>query len=554
MEKRTNRRWIVFGLLLIVGLSAYLRFYGITWASDAGYGHNLNYQPDEFISIRGMLPINLLAGQLRAPDAYFEGTFNYYLWAVPETLRRLCGGLPGGVEENVPGNQVKFILLSGRLMSVAFDLVTLVLLFAVINEITGQALAALIGALFYGIFPIQVIYSHFMRTHLLTNLLCVLVIWLSIKALKYRRWWLFVITGAVAGLATATRYPACVVLSVPCFFILFQDVSGQGSWRRRFGESMAYLLSAPIWLLAAGFVLGLFIGWPMLFLDFRSVVHEISFAMSFYGKLAPPGQRNPFDLRPIWTYFSMLIPYGTYPVLWLLSYLSTLYVMSRRSLWPTVFPLCLFAALYTYPMAKEYVINIARQVMLLLPVFCIFVGLAFGELFPKLVKWPSLRSVMLGVIVLFIVPSVLFDWAYDRAMSCCDVRDLLRQDLTEVINKTSSPVAIDVMDFGPYFYTVMPAVVPLKSEHVAVRVQRSFHAPADFFVIGYHTPLGEDWRKLLTRGVEGGGAFRLMKFYNPGPILFGKTLNISNFPLDMTYPFPRILLFRKVTEGKVGQN
>jgi dolichyl-phosphate-mannose-protein mannosyltransferase len=547
-EKRTNRRWTVFGLLLVVGLSAYLRLYGITWASDAGYGHYLNYQPDEFISIRGMLPINLLAGQLRAPDAYFEGTFNYYLWALPRTLRALCGGSPGSVEENVPGNQVKFILLSGRLMSVAFDLVTLVLLFAVINEITGQALAALIGALFYGVFPMQVIYSHFMRTHLLSNLLCVLVIWLSMKALKHRRSWLFVITGAVAGLATATRYPACVVLSVPCFFILFQGSSDHGSWRRRFKESIAYLLSGPVWLLASGFVIGLFIGWPMLFLDFRSVVREISFAMSYYGKFAPSGAQDLFNLGPIWKYLSVLIPYATYPVLWLPIYLSTLYVISRRPLWPVVVPLCLFAALYTYPMAKGYLIYIARQVMLLLPVFCVFVGLAFAEMFPKLIKRPLLFSLVLVLTVLFIVPSVLFDWAYGRSMSRPDVRDLLRKDLAELINKRSSPITIDVMDHGPYFYTVMPAVFPLKSEHAAVRLERSLNTSADFFVVGRPTPLAENWHELVTRRVEGGGALALVEFYNQAPTVFGKTFNLSNFPPDMTYPFPRLLLFRKVTK------
>ena len=32
-------------------------------------------------------------------------------------------------EENTPSGKVKFILLSGRLMTVAFDLVTLVVLF-----------------------------------------------------------------------------------------------------------------------------------------------------------------------------------------------------------------------------------------------------------------------------------------------------------------------------------------------------------------------------------------------------------------------------------------
>jgi len=548
MEKRKNKLLIVFGLLLIVGLSAYLRLSGISWGSGAGYGHYLNYQPDEFISMRGMLPINLLAGKLRAPGAYFEGTFNYYLWAVPETLRALCSGSRPSLEENVPGSQVKFIIISGRLMSVAFDLATLILLFAVINEMTGQPLAGLLGALFYGVFPMQVIYSHFMRPHALTNLLCVLVIWLSVKALKHRHSLLFAITGAVAGLAAATRYPACVVLSIPFFFILFQGHSGDGSWRRRFGESIAYLLSGPVWLLAGGFVLGLFVGWPMLFLDFRSVVHEISFAMSHYGQFASPGALNPFDLRPIWKYFSVLIPYATYPVLWLPIYLSTLYVLSRRSLWPTVIPLCFFAALYIYPMAKGYLINSARQVMLLLPVFCIFAGLAFGDILPKLLRRRLLFAVVITLISLLIIPTIIFDCAYGYAMERRDVRDLLRQNLTELIDMPS-PMTVGVSDSGAYFYTVMPALFPLKNEHAAVlRLQRSFSTPADFFVIGFPGPLPENLGNFMIWRVERDGAFRFVKAYSHAPTILGKSFDLSHFPPDMTYPFPSILLFRKGTK------
>ena len=36
-----------------------------------------------------------------------------------------------------------------------------------------------------------------------------------------------------------------------------------GSWRQRFAKSVVYLLSGPLWLLAAGFILGLFVGEPM---------------------------------------------------------------------------------------------------------------------------------------------------------------------------------------------------------------------------------------------------------------------------------------------------
>ncbi len=86
MEERGERRLSFVCLFVIIGLSSYLRLAGITWGHRKWLRHYLNFQPDEFISMRGMLPIQPLAGKIKAPGAYFEGTFNYYLWAAPEVL------------------------------------------------------------------------------------------------------------------------------------------------------------------------------------------------------------------------------------------------------------------------------------------------------------------------------------------------------------------------------------------------------------------------------------------------------------------------------------
>jgi hypothetical protein len=45
-------------------------------------GHEQNFQPDAFISLRDVLDIDLRAG--KAPNAYFEGTVSYYLCALPK--------------------------------------------------------------------------------------------------------------------------------------------------------------------------------------------------------------------------------------------------------------------------------------------------------------------------------------------------------------------------------------------------------------------------------------------------------------------------------------
>ena len=78
----------------------------------------------------------------------------------------------------------------------------------------------------------------------------------------------------------------------------------------------------------------------MLFLDFRRAVDEVLFQTSHYS---PPRARNPFDLAPIWTYFSVLVPYATYPLLWVMIYFAALYVILCRRFRHIGIPLCLFA-------------------------------------------------------------------------------------------------------------------------------------------------------------------------------------------------------------------
>src|SRR2546430_14099709 len=71
----------------------------------------------------------------------------------------------------------------------------------------------------------QVIYSHFMRTHILSNLLCALVIWLSLKLRQSQRWQLLLSVGLISGLGAATRYPVGIIVAIPCLYLLFDGGS-----------------------------------------------------------------------------------------------------------------------------------------------------------------------------------------------------------------------------------------------------------------------------------------------------------------------------------------
>ena len=81
--QKALRPTLFAGMLL---LGAYLRVAGLTWGLNSGYGQDLNFQPDEFVSLKGVRQLDLLTGDFKAADAYFEGTFNYYLWAVPQAV------------------------------------------------------------------------------------------------------------------------------------------------------------------------------------------------------------------------------------------------------------------------------------------------------------------------------------------------------------------------------------------------------------------------------------------------------------------------------------
>jgi hypothetical protein len=163
---RRTCRPVLFAATLL--LAAYLRLTGLAWGINTGYGHEQHFQPDEYVSLRGVRELNLPAGRIAAPGAYFEGTFNYYLWAVSRALLKFTANKDPNSGYSM---DIKLQLLyTCRLMSVLFDLCTVIIVFLAIREATRHFYSSLLGALLYAVVPIQVIYAHFMRTHILSNL------------------------------------------------------------------------------------------------------------------------------------------------------------------------------------------------------------------------------------------------------------------------------------------------------------------------------------------------------------------------------------------------
>ena len=514
-----QRRLQVALFLALLLLGAYLRLTGLTWGLRSGYGHELNFQPDEFVSLRGVIQLDLLAGHIKAPDAYFEGTFNYYLWAVPQAVLKLAGKENPGFSDSMDTSDHADLLYICRWMSVLVDVCTIVVVFLAIREATQKFYPSVLGALCYAVIPMQVIYAHFMRTHIVSNLLCALVIWLSLKLRQSQSWQLCLLVGLISGLGAATRYPVGLIVVIPCLYLLFQSSDNLPDWKLRFLGRAKKLLAGPVWLIGLGFGIGLFLGHPMLLLDARSVLKAITGETLIYASLNQFSGSHLFNL-----------------------WVGIIYLLFRSSLYSLSKPILIFSFLYLYLMAKGYLgPYFARPTMLLFPGLCVLAGLVFGDVQVRLKNKRIMAAALAGTVLLLCVPSLVFDIAYGQAMQQMDAREVLRKDLQNLIGET--PARIGVFHSGAYFYTVMPAVKPLNSGKVTVLLQNAGEN-VDFFVIGFGRQISPAQLKATVKAVEMPGKFRYVRSYKVPVRIFGHEFSLTRFPQDMTYPFPTILLFR----------
>src|SRR6266705_2296894 len=440
LVQKARRPALFSGLLL---LAAYLRITGLSWGIGSGYGHELNFQPDEFVILRGVLQLDLLAGRIKTPGAYFEGTFNYYLWAVPQAVLRVPAAEGAPLGDSTSMTKYSSLLYICRWMSVLFDLCTIAVVFLAIKEATQKFYPSLGGALCYTVIPMQVIYAHFMRTHILSNLLCALVVWLSLKLRQSQRWQLLLSVGLISGLGAATHYPVGLIVAIPCLYLLFNSGDNLLNWRIRAWKRAKDFVSGPLWLIGLGFVIGLFLGHPMLFLNPSSVIKAITDETLKYASLHQFSATQLLNLAVVWKYVTYVIPFATYPLLWVVFYCAIVYLLFRRSFYSVSVPILIFSLLYLYLMGKGYLGPVfARVTMLLFPGFCVLVGLACSDVQLRLKNNRALVVVLTGALIFVIGPSVVFDIAYGRAMQKKDARQLVRRELQKLSGEAPATIGV----------------------------------------------------------------------------------------------------------------
>lgn len=80
-----------------------------------------------------------------------------------------------------------------------------VILFFFLGRLLFSSVVGFLSAFIYGFYSIAIIYTAQMQTETCTVFLTVLSLYLSVKALSDRRWWLFALAGVVAGITALFR-------------------------------------------------------------------------------------------------------------------------------------------------------------------------------------------------------------------------------------------------------------------------------------------------------------------------------------------------------------
>ena len=308
-----------------------------------------------------------------------------------------------------------------------------------------------------------------------------------------------------------------------------------------FLKSVQSFLAGPLWRIALGFLVGLFIGEPMIFLSFHEVITGFLKDSLRFVPIEQFSGRRLFDSTALWKYVAVLIPYGMCPLLWIIPYGAVLYLLISRRMLSITLPLLVFSLCYLYPMAKGYFNGLfARAAMPLFPGFCILASVACYALFYQVKLRPVSRGLLVLLIGCLALPSLAFDLAYVNGMRATDPRTALQSDLIDC--GRTAPIRLGVDKSGGDFYTLFPVLKKLDHSSVIFGSQGP-QSPADGYLLSLRTPNIEQNRRRLIHHVEARSNFRLLKRYGVTPSFLWYRPNLWSFPPDMTYPFFEILFF-----------
>jgi 4-amino-4-deoxy-L-arabinose transferase-like glycosyltransferase len=254
-ERRT--RFVALALVLLMALAWRL--------NNIGFGLPGLYDPDEPMFM--LIPINMLRHGTINPGWFgHPGSTTIYLVALIDAAVAAIGLLSGHYANiadlaHAAYADPSLLFIPARTAMALIAVAAVWLTYVVGRRLHGTAVGLMAAALL-ATNALHIAWSQVVRTDIHASVFMLASIFFAIRVAERGRLRDYLLTGASAGLAIATKWPAAVV-----FIAVLGAFCSRGMPRRE----LAYVAAA-----AAAVVAAMFIASPYIFLDWRTVLANVS--------------------------------------------------------------------------------------------------------------------------------------------------------------------------------------------------------------------------------------------------------------------------------------
>lgn len=334
-------------------------------------------------------------------------------------------------------------VLAGRFVSAAAGTIAIYLIYLIALELSSRRkeLIAVLAAISVAFSPLHLCCSRYFKEDSLFTTFMLLVLLLSLKALKSQNTLHYIFAGLASGLCAGSKYTGGIAILLPVFTLLVSNIDFPGWFRPNKDGSNISSRSKIIVQLVGMFIaaaVAFAFTTPYAILNFdgfiKGVLFERSHVLGGHGGIAISAWSQ------LWTYhLSRSLPRGMTEVLLALSLLGVGAALKRRGLDDLLllFGCALFYAAAEYVKAKPMP-QPDRYVLPALLILALFASRYLAEL--KVFKVSLLGALLVGSII-------IINGIYETRL----IRPDTREEMTSWVEKNIPPNSKIVLAGLPYY-------------------------------------------------------------------------------------------------------
>ncbi|MDH7569590.1 MAG: glycosyltransferase family 39 protein [Armatimonadota bacterium] len=219
-------------LVAVLAIGLVLRLTGLRWGLSSAQ-HYHPYHPDEVLQAMATTAVDPLRGDFD-PGSYNYGSLSFFIVRLAFEAGEMLAPIQTPVHptpEDLLWRVLRRIELLGRLLSALLGTATLLLVYGIARRLAGRT-AGLSAAVLLAITPMHVAHAHYFTVDVPATFWSTAALWASLRLLDAPRARTAALSGALAGLAAATKYNMALVLLAPLTALLWHALAGSRAARR----------------------------------------------------------------------------------------------------------------------------------------------------------------------------------------------------------------------------------------------------------------------------------------------------------------------------------